>query len=48
MPTAPTSNVPDIRRVPLGQLAEESADTPRRVPAGGAPRVPVAAFNASL
>ncbi len=41
--------ISDVRNVPLGNLALATADQLRRiVPAAGAARVPVAAFNASL
>lgn len=40
--------VRDVRRVPLGQLAQEPDDTLRRILPTDEKRVTVAAFNASL
>ncbi len=49
-PQQTVAHVPDLRAVPLKQLAERTPDdTLRRVlPTAGTARVVVAAFNASL
>lgn len=46
---SPASEVPDLRAVPLNQLADIAEMMLRRIiPQQGTERVPVAAFDASL